>query len=161
MKVKLCFKQMLCTSKVAHAPPLSSASGIFDPNGDLSTFPAIGDPTTIAGMILRRREKDKPGNMGKAELNRESVALNSNGTELTFSSRQKIDVQKPELLLEQEGISELYRTSVAKASLTSNDGQMLAVFASALDQDFAGPDGVALQKAAQSFLAIDQSIKNK
>jgi len=111
-------------------------------------------------MLLRRREKDKPGNMGKAELNPESVALNSNGTELTFSARQKIDVQKPELLLEQEGISELYRTSVAKASLTSNDGQMLVVFASALDQDFAGPDGVALQKAVQSFLPIDQSVKN-
>jgi len=133
--------------------------GVLDPKGDLSTFPAIGDPTIIATLLLRRREKDKPGNMGKAELNRESVALNSDGTSLTFSSRQKIDVQKPELLLEQEGISELYRTSVAKATLASNDGQMLAVFASALDQDFAGPDGVALQKAVESFLAIDQSVQ--
>ena len=51
----------------------------------------------------------------------------------------------------------LFRTTVAKATLTSNDGNMMAVFASALDQDFAGADGVALQKAVDSFVATNQS----
>ena len=55
------------------------------------------------------------------------------------------------------GVSELFRTTVAKATLASNDGQMMAVFASALDQDYAGPDGPALRKAVDSFLATDQS----
>ena len=66
-------------------------------------------------------------------------------------------VQKPELLMEELGVSELFRTTVAKATLTSNDGNMMAVFASALDQDFAGADGVALQKAVDSFVATNQS----
>mmetsp|Transcript_19694 Transcript_19694/g.36203 ORF Transcript_19694/g.36203 Transcript_19694/m.36203 type:complete len:290 (+) Transcript_19694:98-967(+) len=131
----------------------------YAPTGDLSTFTSIGDPTAIAELLLRRREKDKPGTQGPAKLNRESVALSSDGTTLTFSLKQEINVQKPELLLEQEGISELFRTTLAKATLASNDGQMMAVFASALDQDYAGPDGVALQKAVDSFTATDQSAK--
>ena len=61
--------------------------------------------------------------------------------------------------MEEIGVSELFRNTVAKATLTSNDGQMMAVFASALDQDFNGPDGVALQKAVDSFIATDQSAK--
>lgn len=131
----------------------------YAPTGDLSTFTSIGDPTAIAELLLRRREKDKPGTQGPAKLNRDSVALSSDGTTLTFSLKQEINVQKPELLMEQEGISELFRTTLAKATLASNDGQMMAVFASALDQDYAGPDGVALQKAVDSFMATDQSEK--
>jgi len=68
-----------------------------------------------------------------------------------------IDVQKPELLLEQEGVSELVRITQAKATLTSNDGQLLAVFASALQQDYIGADGVALNETVESFVATDQS----
>lgn len=132
----------------------------YNPTGDLSTFTSIGDPTAIATLLLRRREKDKPGTQGPALLNSDSVALSSDGKTLTFSLRQEINVQKPELLLEQEGMSELFRTTLAKATLTSNDGQMMAVFASALDQDFAGPDGVALRKSVESFVATDQSAKN-
>lgn len=59
--------------------------------------------------------------------------------------------------MEQMGVSELFRTTVAKATLSSKDGQLMAVFASALDQDFGGPDGVALKKAVDSFVAVDQS----
>lgn len=59
--------------------------------------------------------------------------------------------------MEQMGVTELYRTTVAKATLGSKDGNMMAVFASALDQDYAGPDGVALRKAVDSFAAVEQS----
>jgi hypothetical protein len=36
---------------------------------------------------------------------------------------------------------------------------MMAVFASALQQDFDGDDGVALNDAVASFVAMDQSKK--
>lgn len=129
----------------------------YQPSGDLSTFTSIGDPVAIATLLLRRREKDKPGNQNVAVLNKDSVVLSPDGLTLSFSLKQEISVQKPELLLEQEGMSELFRTTVAKASLASGDGQLMAVFASALDQDFAGPDGVALQKSVESFIALNQS----
>jgi len=132
----------------------------IDASGDLSTFSAIGEPVAVANLLLRRREKDKPGTQNIAVLVGDSVDLSPDGRTLTFSLKQQINVEKPELLMETMGVSELYRTTVAKATLTSNDGQLLVVFASALDQDFAGPDGVALNKSVNSFTAIDQSAGN-
>lgn len=131
----------------------------YQPTGDLSTFTSIGDATAIATLLLRRREKDKPGNQNVAQLNRDSVVLSPDGKTLSFSARQEINVQKPELLMEQEGMSELFRTTVAQATLaTAPEGyQLMAVYASALDQDYAGPDGIALQKAVGSFVATDLS----
>ena len=67
-------------------------------------------------------------------------------------------VQKPELLLEQYGVTELLRITTAKASLLSTDdddvAMMMVVFASALETDWKGPDGVALQDTVQSFRAL-------
>ena len=132
----------------------------YQPSGDLSTFNTLGDPVAVATLLVRRREKDKPGTQNTAVLDRQSVSLSPDAKTMTFSLRQQINVEKPELLMEQEGISELYRTTLAKATLSSNDGQMMAVFASALDQDFKGPDGYALQKAIDSFVATDQATTN-
>lgn len=86
-----------------------------------------------------------------------SVSVSEDGKSLFFKLTTDIDVQKPELLLEQTGVSELIRITLAKATLTSADGQMMAVFASALQQDFDGVDGVALKDAVASFVAVDQS----
>lgn len=132
----------------------------YQPSGDLSTFNGLGEPVAVATLLVRRREKDKPGTQNTAILDRQSVVLSPDAKTMTFSLRQQINVEKPELLMEQEGISELYRTTLAKATLSSNDGQMMAVFASALDQDFKGPDGYALQKAIDSFVATDQATTN-
>lgn len=131
----------------------------YEATGDLTNFKSIGEPVAIATLLIRRREKDKPGDQNTAVLNKDSVSLSPDGQTLIFTMRQEINVQKPELLMEEIGVSELFRNTVAKATLTSNDGQMMAVFASALDQDFNGPDGVALQKAVDSFIATDQSAK--
>jgi hypothetical protein len=131
----------------------------YAPTGDLSTFSSIGDQIAIATLLLRRREKDKPGTQNTAVLNKDSVSLSSDGKTLSFSLRQEISVQKPELLMEEMGVSELFRTTLGKATLASNDGQLMAVFASALDQDFNGPDGNALRKTIDSFSATDQSTK--
>ena len=129
----------------------------YEASGDLSTFSSIGDPIKIATLLLRRREKDKPGTQNTAVLNRDSVHLSPDGKTLTFTLRQEINVQKPELLMEEIGLSELFRTTLAKATLSSGDGQVMAVYASALDQDLAGSDGAALRITVDSFLATDQS----
>jgi len=128
------------------------------PVGDLSSFPSIGDPTAIANLIALRRDKDKQG-QARTFLVPNSVSLSEDGLTLYFRLATDIDVQKPELLLEQTGVSELKRITLAKATLTSGDGQMMAVFASALQQDFNGVDGVALKDAVDSFVALDQSKK--
>lgn len=129
----------------------------YQPSGDLSTIASLGDPSAVATLLIRRREKDKPGTQNSAVLDRNSVVVSPDTKTMTFTFRQQINVQKPELLMEEMGVSELFRTTVAKATLASNDGQMMAAFASALDQDFNGPDGVALQKAIDSFVATNQA----
>lgn len=67
-------------------------------------------------------------------------------------------MQKPELYKEQTGLDELIRFTVVKATLTSNDGQLMGVFASALLQDYDGTtDGPAIRESVNSFVALDQS----
>jgi len=88
----------------------------------------------------------------------ESVEMSADKKEIRFRMRTEIEVQKPELLMEQYGIRQLFRLTSAKASLNSNDGQIMSVFASALEQDFKGRDGEALEEAVNSFRVTDQSI---
>lgn len=127
------------------------------PTGDLSTFTSIGEPSSVASLLLRRREKDKPGTVNTAILDRDSVSTSSDGKLLTFTTRQQINVNKPELLMEQMGVSELYRTTLAKASLESGDGNIMVVYASALDVDFNnGVDGEALRRVVDSFRVVNQ-----
>ena len=128
------------------------------PSGDLSTFTGIGDPTAIANLIAIRRDRDKQAQMRTIVIPN-SVSVSEDGKTLFFRLSQSIDVQKPELLMEQTGVSELVRVTSAKAMLTSNDGQMMAVFASALEQDYASADGPALEESVDSFIALDQSKK--
>ena len=129
----------------------------YQPSGDLSTIASLGDPAAVATLLIRRREKDKPGTQNSAVLDRNSVVVSPDTKTMSFTFRQQINVQKPELLMEEMGVSELFRTTLAKATLSSSDGQMMAAFASALDQDFNGPDGLALQKAIDSFMATEQT----
>lgn len=126
----------------------------IDATGDLSTFPKIGKPLAIANLLTLRRERDKPGQSNTQILNAE---YSENQKILSFQLRAEIDVQKPELLMEEFGIDRLFRITLAKASLESNDGQIMAVFASALEQDYQGPDGQALRDSVASFVALDQS----
>ena len=124
------------------------------PVGDLRTFPSIGSPTAVAELINLRRERESNQQSTRTQLMRETVGISQDGKTLTFTLRSKIDVQKPELLLEQTGVSELYRITVAKATLEGNDGNIMAVFASALETDFLGPDGDALRGSVDSVRAL-------
>ena len=119
---------------------------------DLSTFPAIGEAKAVANLIVLRREKESQ-NQGAKVL--DSVAMSPDGKELTLRLRTEIEVQKPELLMEQYGVSELFRITLAKVTLDSGDGNIMAVFASALEQDFNnGVDGPALEATVKSFQAL-------
>jgi hypothetical protein len=124
----------------------------IQPSGDLSTFPAIGDAKAIASLIVLRREKDAQ-NQGTRVL--DSINVSPDGKTLSFRLKTEIDVQKPELLLEETGVSQLFRVTLAKVTLDSNDGNIMAIFASALEQDFTnGVDGPALEDTVQSFRAM-------
>jgi hypothetical protein len=131
----------------------------IEATGSLATIPDLGTPSAVANLIILRREKDKPGTKSTA-LVPNSLYVSPDGKDLFFKVKTDIDVQKPELLMEQTGFSTLARITSAKASLRSNDGNIMAVFASALEQDFNGPDGVALQDAVTTFTALDRSTSN-
>lgn len=124
----------------------------IDATGDLTTFPGIGEAKAVASLIVLRREKDNQ-TVGAKTL--DSVEVSPDGKTLSFKLRTEIDVQKPELLLEQMGVSRLFRVTIAKVTLNSDDGNIMAVFASALEQDFTnGVDGPALVDSVQSFQAM-------
>jgi hypothetical protein len=130
----------------------------IDSTGDLNSFPSIGTPSAVASLLIIRREKETQQSQGPKVL--VDAQVSSDGKELTFRLKTEIDVQKPELLMEEFGISQLFRITVAKATLNSDDGNILVVFASALEQDFNnGVDGPALEDTVKSFAAIDQSSR--
>ena len=127
----------------------------IQPTGSLDTFPKLGEPGAIANLLNLRRLRDKPG-----EDITEIVEprYSEDGKTLVFQMRTEIQAQKPELLMETYGVDRLFRITEAKASLESNDGNLMAVFASALEKDFQGPDGVALQESVQSFKVTEQPV---
>lgn len=100
---------------------LLAENGI-EATGDLSTFPAIGDATAVANLIVQKREKETQ-NQGARKM--ENVSVSPDGKTLTFRLKTEVEVQKPELLMEQLGVSELFRITVAKASLESGDGNLM------------------------------------
>ncbi|KAL7571520.1 hypothetical protein ACA910_020939 [Epithemia clementina (nom. ined.)] len=130
----------------------------IEATGNLSTFPDIGEPSVVAALIAQRRENDKTGSVNNV-LDPSSVRLSPDGKEITFRLKTEIPVQRPELLMEQYGVDRLFRVTLAKASLNANDGNLLAVFASALETDFNhSPDGKALQHAVDSFHVMDREF---
>lgn len=129
----------------------------IEPTGDLSNFPALGEPFAVANLINLRREREKTGN---TMILPDSVVLSDDKKELRFRMKTEIDVQKPELLMETYGVRQLFRLTSAKATLNSNDGNIMAVFASALEMDFIGRDQAALEEAVSSFRVTDRAAAN-
>ncbi|KAL3929451.1 MAG: hypothetical protein SGBAC_012204 [Bacillariaceae sp.] len=128
----------------------------IDASGDLSTWTSIGKPEAVANLLVVRREKETQNQISKSLYD---AKVSDDGKELTFKLRTEIEVQKPELLLEQTGVSQLFRITLAKATLNSDDGNIMAIFASALEQDFTnGLDGPALEETVGSFVATKQPV---
>jgi hypothetical protein len=123
------------------------------PTGSLRSITDIGEPRAVATLLALKRDRDKDGTLN-TKVVPDSVAMSDDKAELTFVLRTKIDVQRPELLLEQTGVSELFRITSAKASLRAGDGLMMVVYASALEADWKGPDGTALQEIVKSFSVL-------
>jgi hypothetical protein len=129
----------------------------IEATGSLKTFPDLGEPAAIANLLSVRRDRDKPGT-SSTKIVPDSLFVTSDGKELSFRLKTEIEAQKPELLMEQYGVSRLFRITTAKASLRSNDGNIMAAFGSALESDFNGPDGRALQSSINSFQALEQKM---
>ena len=129
----------------------------IEATGSLKTFPDLGDSAAIANLINMRRDRGS-SKTSNTELVPESLKLSNDGQDLFFALRTEIEVQKPELLMEQYGVSQLFRITTAKATLRSADGNMMAVFASALERDFQGADGKALQESVDSFVAKEREF---
>lgn len=130
----------------------------IDAGGKLDTFPAIAEPQAIAKLISLYRERERSGGGSSTELVPGSITVSDDGKDLNFQLKTELEVQKPELLMEQYGVSKLIRITVVKATLRSNDGNLMAAFGSALEKDFNGPDGALLTDAIRSFQAKDQSV---
>ena len=133
----------------------------IEARGKLDTFPDLGEPQAIANLMSLHREKDRSGGGTNTALVPGSTVVSLDGKELSFQLRTEIEVQKPELLMEQYGVPSLIRITQAKATLKSNDGNLMIVFGSALERDFNGPDGQAIMEAVQSFQAFDLSTTLK
>jgi hypothetical protein len=127
----------------------------IEATGPLNSFPDLGEPGAIANLLNIRREKESTSS---TVLDMSSIKVSADGKALEFKLRTELPVQRPELLMEQFGASELVRVTIAKASLESSDGNILAVFASALEPEFSGADGVALRKAVDSFRVTDREF---
>ena len=126
----------------------------------ITTFPDLGESSTIATLIMMRREKEKQtGQLSTTtQLVRDSIRLTEDGTELYYQLRTIIPVQKPELLLEQTGQSELVRITIVKSSLQSKDGNLMTIYASALQDDYYNSqDGSLLQQTVNSFQPTNQA----
>jgi hypothetical protein len=102
----------------------------IEATGDLTTFKALGEAAAVANLIVMRREKDSPQSGAARKL--ENAQISADGKELTFRLRTEIEVQKPELLLQEFGVSELFRITVAKATLNSADGNIMGTLTASI-----------------------------
>lgn len=62
----------------------------IEPTGDLSTFPALGEPAAIANLINLRREREKTGN---TMIFPGSVVLSADKKDITFKLKTEIEVR--------------------------------------------------------------------
>lgn len=125
----------------------------IDSSGDLTSFSSIGiDAGKMAELLNVRREKEKGNAKARTFVVSQTPAFSDSGgpVSLTFQLRTDIDVQKPELLMEQEGVSELVRFTDAKATVNSK-GDMLIIYAGALNQYYQKEEGAMLRESVRTF----------
>lgn len=133
-----------------------------------TTITDIGEPKAIANLIVLRRDQDRASSSGTrttTQILPDSLQLDNHGRAMSFQMTTEIAVQKPELLREQYGVDKLIRVTTVKVILvqgqdTSNNsnGNLLVIFASALESDWNGSDGAALQEAVRSFRSLEMPI---
>jgi len=122
--------------------------------GDLTSFRGLGiGAEKLAELLNLRREKERNNSKARTLVMKEggNTPMLENET-LRFQLRSDIDVQKPELLLEQEGVSELVRFTDAKALIKK--GEMYVIYGGALRQFYEKEEGEALKDAVASFTVL-------
>ncbi|GMH55795.1 hypothetical protein TL16_g01994 [Triparma laevis f. inornata] len=122
--------------------------------GDLTSFGGLGiGAEKLAELLNLRREKERNNSKARTLVMKEggNAPMLENET-LRFQLRSDIDVQKPELLLEQEGVSELVRFTDAKALIKK--GEMYVIYGGALRQFYEKEEGEALKDAVASFTVL-------
>ncbi|CAM9837493.1 unnamed protein product [Discosporangium mesarthrocarpum] len=131
-KAEIVSVQLLSASK------LLSDAGI-PPLGDLTTWKGVGSAERVAELLKARRDQDAAGvTAQESEVIRGTASIK--GDTLEFLLKSPIKVQRPDLLMEQRGVSELYRNTYARA-IMRGDGTFFIVWAGALNTDWEGEDG--------------------
>lgn len=123
------------------------------PTGDLGSWPAIGKPQKVAELLASFRDNDSKQNNGlPSKVARGSVAQEED--DLTFSIITPIAVQRPDKLMEQEGLTELRRITTVRAVLLPDSKQVMVVWASALEQDWVNGTRDVFAEIAASFTPL-------
>lgn len=126
----------------------------IDAAGDLSSFPAVGiSAVKIAELLLARREKERGGQArSRTVLGGSPPPSFPSPATVEFSLTTEVEVQRPDMLKEQTGRSDLVRPTVAKAEIRGGD--LYVVYASGLVDSWEGAQGEALREAVKSFKVL-------
>ena len=118
--------------QIVSVPQLLADIGVL-PSGDFSTWKAIGNPKVVADLLAANRDGDVKLRGGLASKV-DSASVTVSDRTLSFTTVASIAVQRPDKLLESQGISELRRITRARAELRRDD-TVLVLWASALEEE--------------------------
>ncbi|CAM9148557.1 unnamed protein product [Choristocarpus tenellus] len=119
--------------------------------GDFATWESLGTAQKAADLLKFRRDQDAAGNLKKeSEVIPSTVSLK--GDTLEFMMRSQIPVQRPDLLLQDQGVSELFRNTYVKA-IMRGDGTFAVIWSGALSTDWNNEGGAKdkMKAVADSF----------
>lgn len=123
------------------------------PTGDLSTWQAIGTPQKVAQLLASFRDGDSKQSSGIPSKLAKGSAVQSED-DLTFSIITPIAVQRPDELMQQQGLTELRRITSVRAVLQPDTKEVMIVWASALEQDWVNGAKEVFSKITDSFQAF-------
>lgn len=141
------------------------------------TFSNIGTALAIVQLLVLRRDRDRMQQQQQqgilfplTRIAPDSIQTSTDDQSITFQLMTDIPVQKPELLMEQYGVNQLIRLTLGKVSIAREDGTMMVIYASGLQQDLIGraagdgtiiksnmkwtEDGRALLESVDSFVPL-------
>jgi hypothetical protein len=139
----------IVSAQIVSVPQLLADIGVL-PTGDFSTWESIGSAKAIADLLAANRDGDAKQRGGLAsKVDPASVAVS--GRSLSFLTVTSVAVQRPDKLLEAQGVSELRRITRARADLR-RDGTLLVLWASALEQDWKAGAASSLGSVVDSLV---------
>ncbi|CAM9478248.1 unnamed protein product [Ascophyllum nodosum] len=118
--------------------------------GDLTKWESLGRPRLVAELLKQRRDADATGGATVESVVLPGVKVD--GDVLQFTLKSPIKVMRVDLLEKGQGVSELYRNTLAKAVMRG-DGSFLIIWAGALNTDLDQDKGTRgrLKEMVDSF----------